>query len=408
MRFINKRSIPQLSCLFLSVLMFSCTSSEKQYVESSKKEISIDKIDSLLLQKKEKPSIVLDHFYNEISMFIAGLPIDTSSRFYKMSSSSEYENYAKTIDRKFSKFKSRKLSPLRTWRDSSLLSINNSTENVLYPFSGPDIIYAYSIFPTAKNYYLFGLEPTGIIPNIEDYKTDLLPEFFSTLSSSIRDNLSLSFFITKKMKTQLNNSEIKGTIPILLFFMSRLNLHIQDIKPVYLDSNGLIVSNDEINKKTTKRIFKTGVDISFVRPNEDIVSHVYYFSMNINNRGLDDYSPLNLFLNSLTNKTSTLVKSASFCMHEKKYSRIKNILLNVSDAIIQDDSGIPYKFFDLDIWNINLYGSYSQPISVFKNYLQRDYKDAFRKDVKPINFRFGYSNPSNILVATKIQNLNKN
>ena len=99
---------------------------------------------------------------NDISLFIAGLPVDSSSRFNDISKSSEFIQYEKTIETTFSKFRRRKLQNLESWRDSTLIDINNSTEDVLYPFSGPDIIYAYSILPKARNYYLFGLEPVTL------------------------------------------------------------------------------------------------------------------------------------------------------------------------------------------------------------------------------------------------------
>ena len=38
---------------------------------------------------------------------------------------------------------------------------------------------------------------------------------------------------------------------------------------------------------------------------------------------------------------------------------------------------------------------------VFESFMQEDYKTAFQESSHPINFRFGYSNPSNILVSRK-------
>ena len=364
-------------------------------------------IDSIKIETKEESIIPLNHYYNDISLFIAGLSVDSSSRFNDISKSSEFIQYEKTIETTFSKFRKRKLQNLEYWRDSSLVDINNSTEDVLYPFSGPDIIYAYSVLPKAKNYYLFGLEPVGIIPDIENYKASSLPVLFKTINTSISDNLNLSFFITRKMKVELSAPAIKGTVPILLFFMSRMHLHIQNIVPVHIDENGKIVRSSDSIENTTSKTFKNGVEISFIRPNENKLSHVYYFSLNINNSGFNDLPRLSMLINSLNNTTTTLVKSSSYCMHAEKYSTIRNLLINKSDNIIEDDSGIPYSFFDQKDWKVNLYGSYSKPISVFKEFMQEDYKEAFQKSAAPINFRFGYSYPSNILVARKKSKLVK-
>ncbi len=110
--------------------------------------------------------------------------------------------------------------------------------------------------------------------------------------------------------------------------MSRMNLHIQDIVPVSLDEHGSIVRDINGNEYTTTKTFKNGVDITFIRPNENKLSHVYYFSLNINNSGFVNSPQLGLFINSLNNKTTTLVKSSSYCMHTEKYSTIRDLLLN--------------------------------------------------------------------------------
>jgi hypothetical protein len=343
----------------------------------------------------------LNYYYDDISKFIAGMQTNSSSRFKDKSNSKQFNDYSKTIDLSFSKFRKNKLDSLINWRDSTLSSLVDSNQNVLYPFSGPDFVYAHSIFPNARNYFLFGLEPVGIIPNIENCPADSLVYLFKSINATISDNLNLSFFITKKMKKQFSSPEIKGTIPILLFFMSRLNLHIQDIQPVNLDAEGNISNQSKNQDNKTKKTFKYGVDISFVRPNDNKLCHVYYFSLNINNKGLNELPQLPLFLNSFVNSTNILIKSASYCLHEEKYSGIREILMKKAEVIVQDDTGIPFRFLNQNEWLVNLYGSYSKPISVFSEFLQKDYKDAFRKNAQPLNFRFGYLYPSNILVAKK-------
>ena len=333
---------------FIFLISFcACTNLDDKNKDTSRIEIPVAKIDSVMVQPKVDSIIHLNPYYNDISLFIAGLPIDSLSRFTDISKSSEFIEYGKTIEKTFSRFRRKKMDNLELWRDSTLNDINATTEDVLYPFSGPDIIYAYSILPKARNYYLFGLEPVGIIPNIENYTPGSLPTLFKSINTSISDNLNLSFFITKKMKVELSAPEIKGTVPILLFFMSRMNLHIQDIVPVSLDEDGSIVRDINGNGYTTTKTFKNGVDITFIRPNENKLSHVYYFSLNINNSGFVNSPQLGLFINSLNNKTTTLVKSSSYCMHTEKYATIRDLLLNKSDNIIEDDSGIPYALFNL-------------------------------------------------------------
>ena len=78
------------------------------------------------------------------------------------------------------------------------------------------------------------------------------------------------------------------------------------------------------------------------------------------------------------------------------------IWMNCQD-FVQDDSGIPYRYFDRGNWDLRLYGKYSDPIQLFKNWRQDDLKAAFEAQTEklPLDFGIGYhrSGESNLLVA---------
>jgi hypothetical protein len=68
---------------------------------------------------------------------------------------------------------------------------------------------------------------------------------------------------------------------------------------------------------------------------------------------------------------------------------------------LQDDSGIAYRFFDKTKWNIQLYGTYEKPIPVFNYCYQGDIKAAYAKGSKPFDFKYGYGNGRNMLLAKR-------
>ncbi len=376
--------------LLVIILLNSCGESE-----SKVDELKIQTTQSKTKESIQPKTIEVEkiHFHNDISLVIAGMSNPTGGDYSDICSSSTFENYNKKIDKSYKKFKINKLKNFEEWSSLELKDRMNNTENLFYPFSGPDIAYAYSMIPTAQNYYLFGLEPVGEIPNLKGIKSNALPALFNSINSAISDNLNLSFFITKNMKSDLSNQQIKGTIPILLFFMSRMDLHIQNIKPVSISTEGMI-EYSESDK------FNSGVEISFLRNGSKKLNNVYYFSMDISNYNPEIELNLRKFTENL-NKVTTLVKSSSYCMHTDKYSRIRELTLNCSDMIVQDDTGIPLNYFDSEQWGIDVYGSYISPISVFSMHKQQDLKELIKKSAKAIDFRFGYNYPSNILVGRK-------
>ena len=144
-----------------------------------------------------------------------------------------------------------------------------------------------------------------------------------------------------------------------------------------------------------------GVKISFLRPNENKPSFVYYFPINISNNGLDGNPRYSKFIKSINKNLTTMIKSASYCLHEDKFSKIRDLIINQSTNLIQDDSGIPFSYFDSKLWENNFYGIYNAPIRAFSNYRQDDYKQVFIEKAKQINFRFGYSYPSNLIVVRR-------
>ncbi|MPL92743.1 hypothetical protein SDC9_38856 [bioreactor metagenome] len=383
----------RLFALMLGIFIISsCGGSGKE------KQNGNDSIPNDSVVKNE--AIVLNDFYNDIARFVAGMPVSDSSLLKEYTEKTEWKNYAADIDKSWANFQETKLDVMKPWIGKELKEVNGSTKNVFYPFSGPDFVYMYTFLPKAENYYMVALEPVGIIPDITKIGNSM-PSFFAALNNAIKDNLNLSFFITKSMKVQMNNEQIKGTIPVLLFFMARLNLHIQNISPATISKEGKqVLSETDVMDKVNKK-FTNGVEITFVRPGENKLCKLYYYSVSIRNDGFESMPEAETYLKSLPTDMTTIVKSSSYCMHEDKYNKIRDIVLSHTKYLIQDDSGVPFRFFNKDKWNFGYYGIYSRPIPVFSQFYQDDLKKSWPQNASKLGFRFGYNEESNIFVATR-------
>ena len=368
------------SYFMLLILMLSSCDSATNHPLNTTKEVSAAVIPPPAIEIK------LNHEVNNYARLIAGL----DSVSYKKNET--YQKFRSASNSAFAEFRANKLAPIENWRNNELSDSIYNSSAVLYPFSGPDIIYAYTVFPRAQEYNLFGLEPIGQIPNWTVNNQDSLINKLFGIQSALSDQMKLSFFITKRMASSMNKQDIDGVLPVLLFYMARLDLFIQNVHPIMLNDQGLITPCSQQNAD--------GLQIEFLHPGENVIRRLNYFSLDISNKGYDSKPSLGKFMQSFKS-TSTLIKSASYCLHEDKYSLIRKNLLDVSRAIVQDDTGIPYSFFNTISWSNRLFGEYTQPIAVFKQFYQADYSEQFKIAATPINFRFGYSDPSSILVARK-------
>jgi hypothetical protein len=92
-------------------------------------------------------------------------------------------------------------------------------------------------------------------------------------------------------------------------------------------------------------------------------------------------------------------------LHKPEFSTIRERLLSGSLAILQDDSGIPYHFFDAARWRVQLYGEYVRPYGSFSWLEQPDLRKAYLTlGPKPLDFRIGYGYgriASNLLLAIR-------
>ena len=149
-----------------------------------------------------------------------------------------------------------------------------------------------------------------------------------------------------------------------------------------------------------------GVIIEFRKPGSSAVQRLHYFTVDATDRGLSAYPEFIDYLRGFA-PTTSFVKSASYLLHGREFSRMRQTVLDMSEVLVQDDTGVPYSY--LTRWNVSLYGRYEIPIRPFeKGYFQPALDRAF-KEANPalLSFDFGYNysdrrdNRSNVLVARR-------
>jgi hypothetical protein len=215
--------------------------------------------------------------------------------------------------------------------------------------------------------------------------------------------LTKSFFVTREMDRQLRGQVTDGLVPLLLVQIVRTGNRVLRYGYVSLDDKGRPIERTEDGKRAAWG-GNRGVAIEFQKESGGPKRILYYISVNLDNQHLEKNSPFLKFISGLGYPV-TMLKSTSYMVHRKEFSIIRDAVLNHSGAIVQDDSGVPYRMFDAGRWKVQLYGEYEQPYGSFKFLKQPDLEAAYHKDgVKPLNLRIGYGFSkvaSNLLVARR-------
>jgi hypothetical protein len=289
------------------------------------------------------------------------------------------------------------VAAIQEWTGRFLTPAAGDANTVFYMFSGPDFLYAHALFPNARSYILCGNEPVGPIPSLSTIPSTELPAVLANLRKSLGSVLNWSFFITKNMKTDLTRTQLNGTLPLLYVFIVRSGCSINDVSPVTIDETGNI--NQDGKGQTN------GVRITLTN-GEGSNQTLYYFCSDLSDDGIKS-KPGFLRFCERQGRGVSLLKAASYLMHESGFSRVRGFLLGQSDLIVQDDSGIPLRFFEQLNWQMQYCGQYSRPIDVFRQYWQPDVAEAYtRNPALPLPFGFGYRwqpNRSDLMIATRVE-----
>jgi len=336
--------------------------------------------------------------YDDCARFIAGLSTPGSS-LADYEKKPAWVKFAASMNQSWEKFDQRQLAPMREWASRELGSAGTST--VFYPFSGPDFINIYTLFPRAHTYLLVALEPVGALP---DFAALDLQDFFASLQRSLSVYLSIDYFATARMATQIGQTQLKGVLPLLLFFLAREHARVLDVRYWLMKPDGAIEEQPATGERNPGPGVP-GLRIVFAGAGAAEKQTLYYFQLNLQNNSFGRNPQFASFLKGFGPLTA-FTKSASYLLFSRYSADIRQFILNRSRYVLQDDSGIPLKDFDPAVWNLRFYGTYTAPFRLFKNRYQPDLAAAYKsgKDVYPLPFGIGYRyrvGTSNLLFAAR-------
>ena len=345
-----------------------------------------------------------DRYADDLGRFLAGLPARNGSPFGDLEKQAAWSKHHRELDRAWNRMEKASLPAMRAFQKQELDATPIAQSPVFYPFSGPDALMVTVFFPDSPTYVLVGLEPAGTLPPPRQLARKNLEKYLASVRATIASELSRSFFTTRQMDRQFRGQVSDGLFLPILELLVRSNHTILGFRYVRLEDGGHIIERPA-GYKAPGKIGNKGLEIDFRRDDDQSVHKLLYFSVNLSNNGLRENQPFLGFLADLKG-TATLLKATSYMVHKEEFSIIRERVLSKSVAVLQDDSGIPYRFFVAAPWTVQLYGTYVRPYGSFRWLQQADLLKAYLSTgPKPLNFRIGYGYgrvPSNLLLARKL------
>jgi hypothetical protein len=325
---------------------------------------------------------------DDAARFIAGLPGNPGSRFATLEATESWKEHRRRLDETWHKTEGSLISGLREFQKEELDETPLRTAPVFYPFGGPDALTPALYFPHAPIYVMVGLEPAGTLPTPSQIERHGVTKYLAEMRDTVTSELSRSFFVTRQMDHQLRGQVTDGVLLPILHLLVRTHNTILGMRYVRLDDQGRIIERTT-DYKAPGRFGNKGVEIEFRADSEQSTHKLYYFSVNLSDERLIENKPFLVYLLRLKG-TTTLLKATSYMTHQPEFSLIRDQILANSSAILQDDSGIPYHYFQTGDWNVQLFGDYTRPYGSFRWLEQSDLRKAYESGAKPLAFRVGY------------------
>ncbi|TGE20254.1 hypothetical protein E5K00_19785 [Hymenobacter aquaticus] len=412
----------------LIVLLASCSEQKKPAVEQSAaaKVAAPAAPDSAAAVAPALPAPDTTRL-QDIAAYMAGSRVSRQSELRSLTSSAAWQAFAADADKSWVTYHQTRTSKIQQWAATELDSVRAGSPTVFYPFSGPDLLNVVTMFPTSQTYVLMGLEPIGTVPSLSTLAN---PKLYPALKASLWSVLNFSFFRTNDMAVELNNKKpdsnaiskansilktaaktnqrvnIGGVVPLLLLFASRTDHQVEALRYVQLSPEGQLTDADSATVQKPGLKVVPGVEVK-LRSKEGIEKTVVYLSADLSDWKLGVTQEAALKYVRSLGPLTTYVKSATYLMHKSYFSKVRNLILERSNYVLQDDSGIAMKYFRPADWRFTYYGTYKRPINLFaKQYqpvLTQAYADSLHRP-RPLPFGTGYNwrqNDSNLLLAKR-------
>jgi len=319
---------------------------------------------------------------DDIGLFLAGKPVRRGAVLFRLQQSVEYQAHQQEMNQLLRRNVRPRINLMERWAGTEVTPAVGGGGAVYYPFGGPDLLHVSGMFPQARTYALMGLEPVGEVPALESLPPGDVLAALEAFRQATKTQLLAGFFITKDMRSDLERSVLRGVTPILLSTVAMLGGEVESVSSISAGGN-------------------PGVELQYY----DSVGNRHtavYVSGDLSNSGFK--GGYQQWVAGLGGKAAYF-KAASYLMYDDRFSQARQFFLNQSRVVLQDDSGIPFRFFAPDRWTFKFYGNYEKPIDLFKEHQQEDLRQAFATNPRgTLGFGSGYRihyDEANLLLAIK-------
>jgi hypothetical protein len=269
---------------------------------------------------------------------------------------------------------------------------------VMYPFGGGDLVSALATFPDATEITTISLEPAGDVRSVDTLPADRIARELGVHRSHLERLFEKAHSRTDNLEKE-SKTELPGEI---LFALAALVVHGEEpvgLRYFRLRPDGSITYVTQANIDAAKtandrRALFAHAELRFRRagPPDAPVQVLRHISYNLDDFHLKADPGLLAHLSS-KGKVAAMTKAASHLLWNDHFALIRGFLLDHTDWMISDSTGIPPRFAGPAGFVQDTYGTFNGP-APFGLLDARDAGDVKKlfaaQPARDLAFRYGY------------------
>jgi hypothetical protein len=290
----------------------------------------------------------------------------------------------------------------RTWVDVAkpflaTLRPKDLPDIVVYPFGGGDLVSALATFPDATEFTTVSLEPAGDVRPIDRLAPDRLAHELAVHRAHLERLFEKAHSRTENLEKE-SRTDLPGEI---VFDLAALVVHGQEpaglryfrLKPdgslAYVTQADLDLAAHHPNE--LRNLFQNA-ELRFRSGAEGPVRTLRHIAFNLDDAHLKADGSLLAHL-SAKGKVAAMTKAATHLLWSDHFSLIRGWLIDHTDWMVSDSTGIPPRFAQAAGFVQDTFGTFDGP-SPFGLPDKRDADDLKRlfksEPVRDLSFRYGY------------------
>ncbi len=345
------------------------------------------------------PSRVSGWEWQEKALLLSGRPLPPESPYYELSLCPSFRRHAEALKVFWDQVRKDSLDEMILWRKRNVPGALERNP-VVYPLSGADYLNAYALFPAAPQYVFIALESPGGLPDLYRMTEAEREEGLAAIRRAVATVASVNYMKSKILRKELSNPYLPGTLPVFLLLVGGLGHVVEEVHPVVLDAAGNVQDSPWVADSVAPRpghradlpYVVHGLRMVVREPQGQQRKTIVYLQVRLREDAVGPRTPEGKFLRRIYN-CNTIFKAAVYLLHNDGYDAVRRFVLERSDLIVQDDSGLPYRLFDAEIWEEHLFGTYTRipPLGGIPNPPQQPLlARRFRERSEPLAFPYGY------------------